>query len=78
MSCETGVNTVVLEPSYMLESPGEFLKFLVFRPHCESIKSESAGELGRRGGGGASAVLKSPQQVQCVTMDSDTSRFFQI
>lgn len=55
MSCETGVNTVVLEPGYMLESSGEFLKLLVFRPHCGSVKSESTGELG------ASAVLKSPQ-----------------
>ena len=46
---------MVLEPGYMLESSGEFLKLLVFRPHCGSVKSESTGELG------ASAVLKSPQ-----------------
>ena len=52
---------MVLEPGYMLESPGEFLNFLVFRPHCGSIKSESTGELGGGGRGGASAVLKSPQ-----------------
>lgn len=72
------VNTVILEPGYMLESPGEFLNFLVFRPHCGSIKSESTGELGVGGALVPQQYLNLPRQVQYVIMDSDTTRFFQI
>lgn len=61
MSCGTGANAVVLELGYMLESPREFLKFLVSRPHCKihqiRIYRGMAGGGGH--GGRASALLKS-------------------
>ena len=77
MSCGTGANAAVLELGYMLESPREFLKFLVCRPHCRSIKSESTGGWREVGGtvGRPQCYLKAPRQVQPVTMDSDTIRF---